>query len=297
MRGNPMSESLHRAITPQLHDLGDGFVVRRMLPSMAVRTVGPFVFFDHIGPVVLEPGRGVDVRPHPHIGLSTMTYLFDGVFTHRDSTGIVQDIRPGAVNWMTAGRGVAHSERTPAIERAQGHRMHGVQFWVGLPQADAEVEPSFTHVAAGDLPAWSEQGGALRLRLVAGEALGRRSPVPVHSRLFCLDIDLDAGARFTLPAEHAERAIQVVVGAIDVDGKALSMHDMLVLGRGDVHLHAATSSRLVVFGGDALDGSRLVWWNFVAATRERIEQAKRDWKEGRFAQVPGETEFIPLPER
>lgn len=292
-----MNQSLHQAIKPQLHDLGDGFVVRRMLPSMQVRTVGPFVFFDHIGPVQLEPGRGVDVRPHPHIGLSTMTYLFEGVFTHRDSTGITQDIRPGAVNWMTAGRGVAHSERTPAPERARGHRMHGVQFWVGLPQADAEVAPSFTHVAADGLPAWSEQDGHVRLRLVAGDALGRRSPVPVHSRLFCLDIELDAGARFTLSAEHAERAIQVVAGAVEVDGQPLPVHGMLVLGGGDVLVRAIEPSRLVVFGGDALDGARLVWWNFVAATRERIEQARLDWKEGRFAQVPGETEFIPLPER
>ncbi len=292
-----MNESLHRAIKPQLHDLGDGFVVRRMLPSMPVRAVGPFVFFDHIGPVELEPGHGVDVRPHPHIGLSTMTYLFEGVFTHRDSTGVVQDIRPGAVNWMTAGRGVAHSERTPAPERASGHRMHGVQFWVGLPRADAEVEPSFTHVAADGLPAWTEQDRSVRLRLVAGEAFGRRSPVPVHSRLFCLDIECDAGAQFILPAEHAERAVQVVAGSVEVDGQALPVHGMLALGDGDVRLHAVAPSRLVVFGGDALDGPRLVWWNFVADSRERIEQAKRDWKDGRFAQVPGETEFIPLPER
>ncbi|MBN8480258.1 MAG: pirin family protein [Xanthomonadales bacterium] len=292
-----MNAHRHKSITPQPHDLGDGFVVRRMLPSMQQRTVGPFVFFDHIGPVVLEPGRGVDVRPHPHIGLSTMTYLFEGVFTHRDSTGVVQDIRPGAVNWMTAGRGVAHSERTPAPERALGHRMHGVQFWVGLPQKDAEVEPSFTHVAADDLPAWIEPGGSVRLRLVAGEALGRRSPVPVHSRLFCLDVELDAGAQFNLPAEHAERAIQVVAGVVDVDGASVPVHGMLVLEEGEVRVRAARPSRLVVFGGDALDGERQVWWNFVAATRERIDRARRDWKEGRFAQVPGETEFIPLPER
>ena len=292
-----MNEQRHLAIKPQLHDLGDGFVVRRMLPSMQRRTVGPFVFFDHIGPVEMAPGRGVDVRPHPHIGLSTMTYLFEGVFRHRDSTGVVQDIRPGEVNWMTAGRGIAHSERTPETERRQGHVMHGVQFWVGLPQADAEVEPSFTHVDADALPAWNDAAGHVRLRLVAGDASGRRSPVPVHSRLFCLDVELDAGAEYVFAAEHAERAIQVVAGAIDVDGAALPTHGMLVLDDGAVRLRATEPARLVLFGGDALDGARFVWWNFVSATRERIEQAKLDWAQGRFAGVPGETEFIPLPER
>lgn len=289
-----MSETAHVPIQPQLHDLGDGFFVRRMLPSMQRRTVGPFVFFDHIGPVDLEPGRGVDVRPHPHIGLSTMTYLFEGAFTHRDSTGAIQDIRPGEVNWMTAGRGVAHSERTPANEREHGHRMHGVQFWVGLPQADAEVVPSFMHVDTADLPAWAEDGGRVRLRLVAGEACGRRSPVPAHSRLFCLDVELGAGAELAFPSGHAERAILVASGAIEVDGEALPMHGMLVLGDGPVRLRADAPVRVVLFGGDPLDGPRFVWWNFVASTRERIEQAKSDWKEGRFAPVPDET---PLPER
>jgi redox-sensitive bicupin YhaK (pirin superfamily) len=292
-----MSGSAHVSIKPQLHDLGDGFVVRRMLPSMQRRTVGPFVFFDHIGPVEMTPGRGVDVRPHPHIGLSTMTYLFDGVFTHRDSTGVTQDIRPGEVNWMTAGRGVAHSERTPALERAQGHRMHGVQFWVGLPQADAEVEPSFTHVGADALPSWSDDESRVRLRLVAGDALGHRSPVPVYSRMFCLDVELAAGAAFELTDEHAERAVQVVMGEVEVDGAPVVQHGLLVLGEGAVCLRANAPARVILFGGDALDGSRLVWWNFVAASRERIEQAKAEWREGRFAGVPGETEFIPLPER
>lgn len=292
-----MSPSAHVPITPQLHDLGDGFVVRRMLPSMQRRTVGPFVFFDHIGPVEMAPGRGVDVRPHPHIGLSTMTYLFEGVFTHRDSTGVTQDIRPGEVNWMTAGRGVAHSERTSALERAQGHRMHGVQFWVGLPTADAEVAPSFTHIEADALPAWTDAARTVSVHLVAGDAFGHRSPVPVHSRLFCLDVELAAGATFELPDEHAERAVQVVLGEVEIDGASLPQHAMLVLGPGTVRLRATVPARVVLFGGDALDGARLVWWNFVASSRERIEQAKSDWREGRFAPVPGETEFIPLPER
>lgn len=286
----------HLSIKPHLHDLGDGFVVRRMLPSMIKRTVGPFVFFDHIGPVEMSPGTGVDVRPHPHIGLSTMTYLFEGVFTHRDSLGVVQDIRPGAVNWMTAGRGIAHSERTPDPERAAGHRMHGVQFWVGLPQADAEVEPTFTHVSAEDLPQWSE--GGTHLRLVAGAAFGRQSRVPVYSRMFCVDISFEASSEFVIPAEHVERALQVVAGEIEVDGQILPMHGMLVLTEGRaVHVRAAGVARVVLFGGDPLDGPRFVWWNFVAADKQRIERAKEDWQSGRFPPVPDESEFIPLPER
>ncbi len=287
-----------KLIPPREHDLGDGFVVRRMVPSMQARTIGPFVFFDHIGPVEMAPGRGVDVRPHPHIGLSTMTYLLEGVFTHRDSTGVVQDIRPGEVNWMTAGRGVAHSERTPAIERAQGHRMHGAQFWVGLPQADAEVAPSFSHHDVDDLPEWATDDGGVRLRLVAGEAFGHRSPVPVYSRLFCLDMRLDDGAVFELPAEHAERAIQVMEGTLEVDGLEIPMHRLAVIAPGaEVRIVARDAARAIVFGGDPLDGERFVWWNFVAASRERIAQAKDDWANGRFDAVPGETEFIPLPER
>lgn len=293
-----MESNPHLRIEPKLHDLGDGFVVRRMLPSARQRSIGPFVFFDHIGPVDLAPGRAVDVRPHPHIGLSTMTYLFDGVFTHRDSLGVVQDIRPGAVNWMTAGRGVVHSERTPEPERSAGHRVHGVQFWVGLPLEDAETEPSFSHHAADELPHWATADGKVRCRLVAGEAFGRRSPVPVYSRLFCLDVAIEAGARFEIPIEHAERAIQVVDGEIDVDGEALAAQNMLVLAAGAVAtLQARGPARVIVLGGEPLDGTRFVWWNFVAASRERIEQAKQDWKAGRFAAVPDETEFIPLPER
>lgn len=293
-----MNASQTLLIEPREHDLGDGFVVRRMLPSLQRRSVGPFVFFDHIGPVDLPPGRGVDVRPHPHIGLSTMTYLLDGVFTHRDSTGVVQDIRPGEVNWMTAGRGVAHSERTPAPERSTGHRLHGAQFWVGLPQKDAEVAPGFSHHGVDELPHWESADGRARFRLIAGDAFGRHSPVPVYSRLFCVDVVLDADAAFEIPAEHAERAVQVMHGELDIEGESLRMHRMLVLPPGGVvRVRAKSAARVLVFGGDALDGERRVWWNFVAASRERIEQAKQDWASGRFAQVPGETEFIPLPDR
>lgn len=293
-----MTDTTHLLIEPKLHDLGDGFVVRRMLPSAQQRTVGPFVFFDHVGPVELAPGRGVDVRPHPHIGLSTMTYLFEGVFTHRDSLGVVQDIRPGAVNWMTAGRGVVHSERTPEPERSDGHRIHGVQFWVGLPKADAEIQPSFAHHAVEDLPEWSSDDGGTHCRLVAGEAFGRCSPVPVHSRMLCVDVNLKAGATLEVPTDHQERAIQVVGGEVEIDGFAIEIHGMLVLKPGVVaHVQARGQARLILFGGDPLDGPRHIWWNFVAATRERIDQAGEDWKCGRFDEVPGETEFIPLPER
>jgi redox-sensitive bicupin YhaK (pirin superfamily) len=291
-----MNAITHLSIKPHLHDLGDGFFVRRMLPSLLKRMVGPFVFFDHIGPVDMRPGVGVDVRPHPHIGLSTMTYLFDGVFTHRDSLGVVQDIRPGAVNWMTAGRGVTHSERTPEAERAAGHRMHGVQFWVGLPQADAELAPEFTHVVADDLPQWSENGASFRL--VAGSAFGRESDVPTYSRMFCADIALAADTEFVIPTEHIERALQVVDGEVEVDGEILPMHGMLVLTEGsEVRVRATQNARVMLFGGDPLDGPRFIWWNFVAADKERIERAKDDWKNGRFAAVPNESEFIPLPDK
>ena len=293
-----MTDSTHLLIEGKLHDLGDGFIVRRMLPSARQRMVGPFVFFDHIGPGDLAPGRGVDVRPHPHIGLSTMTYLFDGVFMHRDSLGVVQAIRPGAVNWMTAGRGVVHSERTPEPERSSGHRMHGIQFWVGLPQADAEIEPSFSHHPLEALPEWSSEDGRVQGRLVAGAAFGLQSPVPVHSRLFCIDTNLAADAELQVPVDYPERAIQVVDGEIEVDGAVFSMHQMCVLqAGGPARIRARGPARIVVFGGDPLDGPRFIWWNFVASSRERIDRAGEDWKRGRFEEVPGETEFIPLPER
>jgi redox-sensitive bicupin YhaK (pirin superfamily) len=292
-----MTSAPHVLIEPRLHDLGDGFVVRRMLPSARQRSVGPFVFFDHVGPVELAPGRGVDVRPHPHIGLSTMTYLFDGVFTHRDSLGVVQDIRPGAVNWMTAGRGVVHSERTPEPERANGHRLHGVQFWVGLPNQDAQIAPSFAHHAVEELPQWSAADGQVHFRLVAGEAYGKRSPVPVHSRLFCLDVRLEAGSSLEVPTEHAERAIQVVEGEVEIDGIPLPMHTMLALEQGaTARINAGAEARLIIFGGDPFAEPRFIWWNFVSVSRELIDQAREDWKNGRFDQVPGETEFIPLPD-
>lgn len=288
----------HRMIKGQLHDLGDGVIVRRMLPSMQQRAVGPFVFLDHIGPFEMAPSKGIDVRPHPHIGLSTMTYLFDGALGHRDSLGYVQDILPGEVNWMTAGSGIVHSERTPDAQRRHGHRMHGLQFWVGLPADLAEMAPGFSHCGARELPHWSLESGSGHCRLIAGDLVGRQSPVPVHSRLFCLDVNLVSGASFHVPNEHAERAIQLVEGEAQADGVELNCETLLVLeAKSDVHVTARSNSRLVVFGGDPLDGPRFVWWNFVATTRERIEQAAQDWEQGKFATVPGETEFIPVPPR
>lgn len=293
-----MNARNHRLIPGRLHDLGDGVVVRRMLPSMQQRTVGPFVFLDHIGPFEMTPSHGIDVRPHPHIGLSTMTYLFDGALGHRDSLGYVQDILPGEVNWMTAGRGIVHSERTPELQRRQGHRMHGLQFWVGLPANAAEMEPCFSHCGVGELPQWSLESDSGHCRLIAGDLSGFRSPVPVHSRLFCLDVNLVSGAGLRVPNEHAERAIQLVEGEAQVGGVELNRESLLVLeADSDVQVVARSNSRLVVFGGDPLDGPRFVWWNFVATTKERIEQAAQDWEQGKFATVPGESEFIPVPPR
>lgn len=283
-------------IEPRLHDLGDGFSVRRLLPFRLRRSVGPFVFFDHIGPAELPPGRGLDVRPHPHIGLATVTYLYEGALTHHDSLGCEQVIRPGDVNWMTAGRGIVHSERTPAAERAAGHRMHGVQTWVALPQAHAETAPEFLHYAAKTLPQ-TEQGGVL-LRVIAGTAFGMQSPVRVYAPTLYVDAVFAAGSTLVLPAEHEERAIYVLSGDVSVAGVPLPALRMMVLpAGGNVDIVAASAAQILLCGGAPLDGERFLWWNFVASSKERIERAKSDWLAQAFGQVPGETEFIPLPER
>jgi redox-sensitive bicupin YhaK (pirin superfamily) len=283
-------------IEPRLHDLGDGFVVRRVLPFRLRRQVGPFVFFDHFGPVDFAPSRGMDVRPHPHIGLATVTYLYDGAIRHRDSLGFDQVIRPGDVNWMTAGRGIVHSERTPAEERAAGQRLHGVQTWLGLPLASAEVEPAFHHHDAATLP--EDERGGVRLRVIAGTAFGMESPVRVFSPTLYVDARFEAGARMILPAEHAERAIYAIDGDLSIDGALLPRERMHVLAEGrDVAVAASTPARALICGGAPLDGERTIWWNFVASSRSRIERAKADWAAQRFGQVPGETEFIPLPEQ
>ena len=280
----------------RVHDLGDGFMVRRMLPVLQARKVGPFVFFDHIGPATFDAGKGMDVRPHPHIGLATVTWLFDGAIRHRDSLGSLADIRPGEVNWMTSGRGIVHSERTPPAERAAGQLMHGIQVWVALPRADAEVEPEFHHHDRDALPRISLPG--VEAILIAGSAYGTSSPVKVFAPMFFLEVQLTAGAELALPAEHAERGVHVVEGAIRWGELEVGAQQMAVqAGPSAPTLLAHEASRLMLFGGAPLDGERNLWWNFVASTRERIEQAKADWRDGRYPKVPGdEDEFIPLPE-
>ena len=257
--------------------------------------IGPFVYFDHMGPVALEAGCGVDVLPHPHIGLATVTYLYEGALLHRDSLGSEQVIRPGDVNWMTAGRGIVHSERTPPAERASGPRLHGLQLWVALPTADEEIEPSFRHHPAATLPE-TERGG-VRLRLMAGSAYGAASPVEVRSPLFYVDAAMPAGSELPLPDEHAERAVYVVEGSLRSGGATAGPGQMLFFAEGaDVTLKAGTATRAVLVGGAPLDGPRHIDWNFVGSSRERIEKAKADWREGRFPKVPGdETELVPLP--
>jgi redox-sensitive bicupin YhaK (pirin superfamily) len=283
-------------IESRVRDLGGGFTVRRLLPSSARRMVGPFVFFDHMGPVRMGPGNGLDVRPHPHINLATVTYLFEGEILHRDSLGSEQPIRPGAVNWMTAGSGIVHSERSPAAERAAGPRLHGLQLWLALPRAQEETAPSFRHHTSGSIPALEQKGA--RLRVVAGSAYGATSPVGVLSPLFYVDADLDRGADLPLPGEYAERAAYVVAGSVSCDGKAHGPGTMLVFRSGlSACITAGAPARVMLLGGAPLDGERHVWWNFVSSSLERLERAKDDWRNGRFPSVPGdEVEFIPLPE-
>jgi redox-sensitive bicupin YhaK (pirin superfamily) len=283
-------------IEARTRDLGDGFVVRRLLPAAARRSVGPFVFFDHMGPVQMARGQGLDVRPHPHINLATVTYLFEGEILHRDSLGNEQLIRPGEVNWMTAGRGIAHSERSPAATRQAGARVHGLQLWVALPRADEEMEPSFQHHPADTIP--TVERPAARLRVVAGRAFGAASPVHVRSPLFYVEAQLDAGAALPVPDDHAERAAYVVSGALTCDSASARAGQLLVFRHGaDAALLAAEPTRVMLFGGAHLDGERHIWWNFVSSSRSRIERAKRDWRDRQFPPIPGDDEErIPLPE-
>jgi redox-sensitive bicupin YhaK (pirin superfamily) len=281
-------------IEPRLHDLG-GFNVARVLPHRLARHVGPFVFFDHIGPARFAAGQGIDVRPHPHIGLATVTYLFEGAMEHRDSLGSVQTIAPGDVNWMTAGRGIAHSERTPAAERAAGQAMHGIQTWVALPQHAEEVAPSFHHHPARDLPQIDLDG--VRLRLIAGDAFGERSPVTTFSTMFYLAAEFSPAVTMTLPPEHEERAVYATDASLLIGGVEVPVGRLAVLPAGEnVEIRANAATRALLLGGAPLDGERHLWWNFVSSSRERIERAKAEWKSGQFARVIGETEFIPLPE-
>jgi hypothetical protein len=283
-------------VIPRSSDLGDGFTVRRALPSPRKRMVGPFVFFDQMGPVVLGRGRGLDVRPHPHIGLATVTYMFTGEILHRDNLGSIQPIRPGAVNWMTAGRGIVHSERTPPELREVDAPVSGIQSWVALPRQQEETSPSFAHHATHELPVIEERG--THVRLIAGALYGERSPVQTLSEMFYADVTLAEGAAIEVPATHDERAAYIVEGAVRIDGAGFEAAQLIVLkpGRAVTIRASPTSARLMLLGGEPMDGPRHVWWNFVSSSRERIEQAKADWQSGRFEAVPGETDFIPLPE-
>jgi redox-sensitive bicupin YhaK (pirin superfamily) len=288
-----MSDDLVLSSRPR--DLGT-FSVRRVLPSVERRRVGPFIFFDHFGPLDLPPGQGMDIRPHPHINLATVTYLFDGEIVHRDSLGFEQAIRPGELNWMTAGRGIVHSERSSAEARKVGARAHGIQSWVALPKSHEENEPSFHHHDGGALPLIQLDGA--RLRVIAGKAYGSSSPAIVYSPMFYVEAVFESRGELVLPDEYPERAVYVVEGAVQSRAGRVEEGSMLVFGAGSrATVSAESRCRLMLLGGAPLDGERHVWWNFASSSKERIERAKRDWKEGRFPKVPGdEHEYIPLPE-
>jgi redox-sensitive bicupin YhaK (pirin superfamily) len=288
-----MSSKILRQLTPHLQDLG-GFTARRLLPNDDCPMVGPFIFFDHLGPATFPPGKGVDVRPHPHINLATVTYLFEGALMHRDSLGSVQEIRPGAVNWMTAGRGIVHSERSPDADRETTSTLHAIQTWVALPSDQEETEPTFYHHPADSLPQWQDQG--VTLTLIAGTAYGQTSPVQASSPILYLDLVLSAGSRVILPTEYSERAVYSMTSGLQLDGLSLEPHHLTVLAAdASITLTTDVGARCVVVGGEPV-GPRQKWWNFVSSRPERIEQAKRDWQTGGFGTVPGETEVIPLPE-
>jgi redox-sensitive bicupin YhaK (pirin superfamily) len=283
-------------LTGHHKDLGGGFMVRRLLPSAQQQSVGPFIFFDHFGPVTEQPETNHDVRPHPHIGLATVTYLFEGAMMHRDSLGSAQRIEPGAINWMTAGRGIVHSERAPEDLRGTAYVNHGLQLWAALPKEFEETAPGFSHTPAETIPTATVDGAAVRILI--GEAFGKTSPVKTFSKTLYLDVALTAGAPFTLPPLAEQMALYAVDGDLLVDGEPLPMHTLATLSPGSaVQLSANVPTRLVVIGGDALDAHRFMWWNFVSSRKERIVQAGEDWTAQTMGQVPGETEFIPLPER
>jgi redox-sensitive bicupin YhaK (pirin superfamily) len=290
-------EGVEQVILPPVRDLGDGFSVRRALPSAHRRMVGPFIFFDQMGPAAFRGGEGLDVRPHPHIGLATVTYLLEGEILHRDSVGSVQPIRPGEVNWMTASSGIVHSERTGPDVRAADSALFGLQTWLALPVAMEEAAPDFAHYKAQEIPVIEAEG--TRLTLIAGTSDGLISPVKTFSDLVYADIELAPGARYQLKAEHVERAIYVVGGAIEVIGQTegFATGELVVFKPGaEIVVHAPQGARLMLIGGEPFPEKRHIFWNFVSSREERIEQAKADWRADRFAHVPGEDEFIPLPE-
>ena len=291
------SAEVEQVLLPNVRDLGDGFQVRRALPSAQRRMVGPFIFLDSFGPVTFRAGEGLDSRPHPHIGLSTLTYLIDGEIVHRDSEGYVQTISPGEVNLMTAGRGIVHSERSGDLVRASGGTVFGFQSWIALPLRHEETKPGFQHVAAADVPQMEGEGATLRL--IAGSLHGLHSPTRNFSDLFNADVALKDGATFAISAEHIERAAYVVSGEIEVAGQTGRFgHDQLIVFKpgAEIVLRASGAARLMVLGGEPLGEKRHIYWNFVSSDQERIAQAARDWRDRRFPGVPGETEFTPLPD-
>jgi len=282
-------------VVPRARDLG-GFEVRRALPAPRRQMVGPFIFWDQMGPAEFVLGEGIDVRPHPHIGLATVTYLFDGEVVHRDSLGTLETIRPGALNLMSAGRGIVHSERSGREARTRGAKLFGIQAWVALPASHEETDPAFLHYSDRDLPIVGGDGASVRL--IAGEAFGRRSPVETPMAMIYADAQLRAGASVPFDPTYDERALYTVSGEIDIAGDRFGPGQLLVFKPGDrITVRAATDCRFMMLGGDPMDGPRHIWWNFVSSRKERIEQAKADWSLGRFDSVPGETEFIPLPAR
>jgi redox-sensitive bicupin YhaK (pirin superfamily) len=281
-------------IEPAEKDLGE-FTVRRALPDKRRQRVGPFIFFDHMGPAEFPPGTGVNVRSHPHIGLATITFLFEGEILHRDSLGYVQPIRPGEINWMTAGKGIVHSEKVSPELLASGQKLHGLQTWVALPTEHEETEPRFEHYSADGIPVLDQKGA--KITVVIGTAYGKTSPVKAASETLYVEIKLEPGASINLP-EAEELGVYVVSGNIELDGQAVSDGVLAVLKNGaSASVSAAGGAHLMICGGDTLEGERIVWWNFVCSSRERLEQAKRDWKAGNFDDVPGEPDFIPLPEK
>lgn len=288
-------DAIEVLITPRAVDLGE-MTVRRALPSTRRQMVGPFIFFDQMGPAEFLTDQGIDVRPHPHVNLATLTYLLEGRIRHRDSLGTDAVIEPGAVNWMRAGRGIVHSERTDDDAKRTGQRLFGVQSWVALPAAMEEADPAFLHHDAGALP--TVEDGGLRARVVAGAALGAVSPLATASATLYVDATLAPGAALPVEADHEERAVYVLEGSVEIAGDRFEAGQLLVLRPGDPHaVRAVTHARAMLFGGEPMEGPRYIWWNFVSSRPERIEQAKEEWARGRFDSVPGdEADFIPLPE-
>jgi len=288
-------DAIELMVVPNARDIG-GLEVRRALPTARRRLVGPFIFFDRMGPAILRAGQGLDVRPHPHIGLSTVTYLFDGMVRHRDSLGTEMVISPGDVNLMTAGRGIVHSERTPQEARGEPQGISGLQTWIALPDAQEEIAPTFENTGSSALPDFSDDG--VCGRVVMGDFEGHRSPVTTFQDTLYVDVRLDAGARIRIPAEAEERAIYVLEGDVAISGDRFPPDRLLVFRPGDeIVVASERGAHFMLFGGASLGSKRYIWWNFVSSSRERIEQAKEEWKTGRFDIVPGdEKEFVPLPE-